>query len=192
MSTRDTAPAGRLPESPTEQAPTPHLPAALEKSGARVFPMGVWGKMGVGHTVGWVGERGGLAHLAWRQAGARCIGATACSRDGGGNNPQRPSKKRTFFFSQGTLQRGEKRKKTQRRRARAHPSPTTWKWPTLLHLYTPRHACSICIYIMYIRMLYYSTTVTSHFFCNTRKRRGRGKGGWGGGQPKKKKIHLPP
>lgn len=155
MSTRDTAPAGRLPESPTEQAPTPHLPAALEKSGARVFPMGVWGKMGVGHTVGWVGERGGLAHLAWRQAGARCIGATACSRDGGGNNPQRPSKKRTFFFPKAHYneeRRGKKpsegaRAHTQVRRRGNGPHFCTCTHPDMRVVYVYTLCISVCYII---------------------------------------------
>lgn len=90
-------------------------------------------------------------------------------------------------LSQGTLRRGEKieRRPSEGARACTHPSPT-WKWPTLLHLYTPRHACSIYIYIMYIRMLYYYAMLTSH--CNILKRE-RGEGGGKGsarGEGKKK------
>lgn len=96
----------------------------------------------------------------------------------GANNPQRPSEREREPFPRHTTTRREDREETQRRCARActHPSPT-WKWPTLLHLYTPRHACSIYIYIMYIRMLYYYAMLTSH--CNILKRErggGRGKG----------------
>lgn len=165
MSTRDTTPAGLSPRVrlSKHRPPTPHP---------------CWcGRPGVSSL------HGGATHqevFVLRQTG-RCIGATACSRKGEVQQSTAAVKRETFFFPQGTLRRGEKRK-TQRRGTRTRVR--RGKWPTLLHLYTPRHACSIYIYIMYIRMLYYLTTFYHHIATSSEREGGRG---WGGSAKREKK-----
>lgn len=151
--------SSRPPPRESDRAGTdpPHLPAALEKSGARVFSMGVWGKKGVGHTIGWVGERGGGGSrpsclAAGRGALHRCYSLFS----GWGRQQSTAAvEEENLFFSQGTLQRGEKRKKpsegvrahTQVRRRGNGPHFCTCTHPDMRVVYVYTLCISVCYII---------------------------------------------
>lgn len=191
MSTRDTAPAEGFPpeSSQTARGGGATNPPSLLRVSSPPLPVS-WR----GWVRGWGGpdnhasSRGPCRLLAAGRALHRryCLYWGAGDGRGSQQSTATARERERENLSQGTLRRGEKieRRPSEGARACTHPSPT-WKWPTLLHLYTPRHACSIYIYIMYIRMLYYYAMLTSH--CNILKReRGEG-GGKGSARGKGKK-----
>lgn len=128
--------------------------------------------------------------LGGRRAGAHCIGATACSRERGGDNPS----KRTFSFPKAHYneeRRGKRNPAKGSMQTSAH-TPQESDDVEMAHTSAPVHT-QTCVWYMYIHYVYPYVIIFHYcnitfFFCDTLK---RGGGKREGVSRKKNTFHHP-